>query len=92
MYRARDVFGAKKIIVVTQGYHIYRALYVAHKLGLSAYGVASDQRTYAGQEYRELREIIARSKDFITSVFKPLPKYLGEEIYIGGNGNLTNDK
>jgi len=92
MYRAKDVFGVKKMIIVTQGYHMYRALYVANNLGILAYGVVSDQRTYAGQEYRELREIMARNKDFIASVFKPLPKYLGEEIYIGGDGNLTNDK
>lgn len=52
MYRARDVFGAKRIVVVSQGYHLYRALYVAERLGLDAYGVPADLRPYAGQEAR----------------------------------------
>ena len=56
MYRARDVFGAKRIVIVSQKYHLYRALYVAERLGLDAYGVSADLRPYAGQEARELRE------------------------------------
>ena len=63
MYRARDVFGAKRIVVVSQDYHLYRALYVAERLGLNAYGVPADLRPYAGQEARELREVLARNKD-----------------------------
>jgi SanA protein len=43
LYRARDVFHADRIIIVTQKYHLYRALYIAEKLGLEAYGVASAQ-------------------------------------------------
>jgi len=42
--------------------------------------------------YREIREIIARNKDFVISIFKPKPKYLGEIIPVSGDGNLTNDK
>jgi DNA repair protein RadC len=60
MYRARDVFGAKRIVIVSQKYHLYRALYVAERLGLDAYGVSADLRPYAGQEARELREVLAR--------------------------------
>lgn len=92
MYRAKEVFGAKKVIIVTQEYHLYRSLYIANKLGLEAYGVASDPREYAGQTMRELREIIARDKDFIKCIFKPKPKYLGDTIPVSGNGNVTNDK
>ena len=92
MYRAKKVFGAKKVVIVTQEYHLYRSLYIANKLGLEAYGVASDPRAYAGQTMRELREIIARDKDFIKCIFKPKPKYLGDTIPISGNGNVTNDK
>ena len=47
MYRAKEVFGAKKVIIVTQEYHMYRALYIADKLGLDAYGVTSDLRFYS---------------------------------------------
>lgn len=91
MYRARDIFQAEKIIIVTQEYHLYRALYIAKSLGLDAYGVASDPRQYAGQEYRELREFMARIKDFFKAIVQPLPTYLGEAIPVYGNGDLTND-
>lgn len=73
MYRARDVFGAKRIVIVSQKYHLYRALYVAERLGLDAYGVSADLRPYAGQEARELREVLARNKDFFTAIVQPPP-------------------
>lgn len=91
MYRARDVFCAKKVIVVTQAYHLPRALYVAEKLGLEAYGVAALDVNYHGQMYRELREMLARAKDFCTAWLQPAPKYLGEAIPVSGDGDLTND-
>ncbi len=92
MYRARDIFQAKKIIIVTQGYHLYRALYIAESLGLEAYGVSADYRNYTGQVVRDVREILARVKDFGTSLFQPKPTYLGNAIPIWGDGNLTNDE
>ena len=91
MYRAKEIFKAEKIIVVTQEYHLYRALYIAQKLGMEAYGVSSDYRPYYGQTYREVREILARCKDFATTLFKPEPTFLGEAIPVSGNGDLTND-
>lgn len=92
MYRAKDIFKAKKIIVVTQKYHIYRALYVAEQLGLEAYGVNSDPRSYVGQTMRDLREILARDKDWFKCIIKPKPTYLGDTIPVSGNGDVTNDK
>ena len=91
IYRARDVFQAKKIIIVTQKYHLHRALHIANSLGLEAYGVSADYRHYAGQLSRDIREILARNKDFLTSLFQPKPTYLGETIPVFGNGDLTND-
>jgi SanA protein len=91
LYRARDIFETERIIIVTQKYHMYRALYIADKLGFEAYGVASDPRRYAGQNIRDLREIAARVKDYFTVMIKPKPTYLGETIPISGNGDLTND-
>ena len=91
MYRARNVFCAKKVIIVTQAYHLPRALYVAEKLGLEAYGVAALDVNYHGQMYRELREMLARAKDFCSAWLQPAPKYLGEAIPVSGNGDLTND-
>lgn len=92
IYRAKEIFQAKKIIIVTQKYHIYRALYIAEKLGIEAYGVNSDPRKYAGQVVRDLREIIARDKDLVKCIFKPEPTCLGDTIPVSGNGDSTNDK
>ena len=92
IYRAKEIFGVKKVVIVTQEYHLYRAIYIANKLGIKAYGVNADPRDYAGQLYREVREILARNKDFVKSIFKPKSTYLGESIPINGNGNITNDK
>lgn len=92
MYRAKDIFEADKVIIVSQEYHLYRALYVAKQLGIEAYGVAADTKEYAGQNYRDLREIVARNKDFVTAILKPEPTYLGETMPVSGDGNITNDK
>lgn len=91
VYRAKDIFQAKKVIIVTQQYHLYRAIYIAQALGLEAYGVSSDYRGYTGQSARELREVLARIKDVAMTVLKPDPTYRGEAIPIFGNGDLTND-
>lgn len=92
LYRARDVFQAGKIIIVTQKYHLYRALYIADCLGLEAMGVNSDPRTYVGQLYREGRECLARAKDFIQCIRLPEPTFLGDSIPVSGDGRATNDK
>ena len=80
LYRARDIFDVKKLVIVTQEYHLYRALYLAKALGLEAWGVAADGQNYRGQTMRDLREILARDKDVLWSFFQPEPKYLGDPI------------
>lgn len=90
MYRAKEIFKAKKILIVTQEYHLYRAIYDARALGLDAYGVVAEpSMNYGGQTYRDIREILARNKDFLFTIFKPEPTYLGEAIPISGDGNGT---
>lgn len=92
IYRAKEIFNADNIVIVTQEYHLYRALYIADKLDVDAYGVNSDPRKYSGQAFREVREILARNKDFINCIIKPQPTYLGETIPVSGAGDITNDK
>ena len=92
MYRAKEIFGVEKIIIVTQEYHLYRAIYDAQALGIEAYGVSSDYFRYSGQLYRDFREVLARVKDFGYTLVKPKPTYLGDTIPINGDGNITNDK
>ena len=93
MYRARDVFGAKKVIIVTQKYHLYRAMYAAKKLGLDAYGVSATKRKYDNKQWiRDIREWLARVKIFGKCITKPKPKFLGKKIDLSGSGDVTNDK
>lgn len=91
LYRAKEIFKANKIIIVTQEYHLYRALYIAKSLGLEAIGIPAIKTSYRGDSSRELREVLARNKDFFLSIIKPYPTYLGEEIPVFGDGNITND-
>ena len=90
MYRAKEIFKADKILIVTQEYHLYRAIYDARALGLDAYGVVAEpSMAYGGQLYFDFREVLARNKDFVYSIIKPEPTYLGEAIPISGNGDAT---
>lgn len=91
VYRAKEVFCASKVIIVTQEYHLYRALYIAQSLGMEAYGVAADYRTYRGQILRDAREVLARVKDCAKCIFKPKSTYCGDAIPVEGNGDVTND-
>jgi vancomycin permeability regulator SanA len=79
IYRLRDVFGTKRAVIVTQEYHLYRALYIADRLGIEVYGVAAETRE-GGQLQRNIREIFARTKDFFYIITDQKPKYLGDAI------------
>ena len=92
LYRAKEIFQVKKVIIVTQDYHLYRSLFIANQLHIEAVGYPSNPRYYKGQTMREIREIAARCKDFFISFIQPQPTYLGETIPVQGNGNITNDK
>ncbi|MBQ3151086.1 MAG: YdcF family protein [Clostridia bacterium] len=91
MYRAKEIFGVEKMIIVTQNFHLYRAVYIARMFGIEAYGVSADIRSYKYMDYNQSREFLAIVKDFVFTIFKPKPTYLGEAIPVSGNGNLTND-
>jgi vancomycin permeability regulator SanA len=91
LYRLKYVFKAERVIIVTQKYHLYRALYIANALGLDAVGVSAQEIKYSGQSVRDLREILARTKDFFSAVFFPVPSIMGDPIPLGSGGDLTND-
>jgi len=92
IYRAKEVFGAKKIVIVSQKYHLYRSLYIANKLGVEAYGVKADARIYAKIIYYEIREFLATYKNYFKCRKMPKPKFLGEKISLNQSGDVTNDK
>ena len=91
MYRAKNIFGVEKAIIVTQKYHIFRSVYIAKKLGIDAYGISAEDIKHQWPIYREFREVLARDKDFFKCIFKPKSKVLGDKIDIKGNGDITND-
>ena len=74
--RYQHIWRGRRIVIVTQEYHLYRALYIAEKLGMEAYGVSADQRPYAGQFKYDLREIFARCKDVVYALKKPMAEGL----------------
>ncbi len=90
IYRAKEIFGCETLIIVTQDYHLHRAIYIANKLGIDAYGYYQNPMVYMGQNMRDVREFIARNKDFFKTLFKMKPKILGEKIPLL-DGDVTND-
>lgn len=91
LYRARDIFGVKSLIVVTQKFHLPRALYIGRSLGLEVYGYPADKRAYQGMFWNETREILARSKAFMDITFAVKSKFLGDRIPIEGDSRLSWD-
>lgn len=90
IYRAKYVFEAKKVVIVTQKYHMYRALYLANSLDLEAVGVVADdipQKIIMLKN--EIREILSRDKNYFLGIFKPKSKYLGEIIPLNQDGIVT---
>lgn len=79
MYRIRNVFNCESIVVVTQEYHLYRALYAAQGLGMQAVGVSDDTHSYQNQQWFDLREIPARTKDFFQVLLK-MPAGVAETL------------
>lgn len=75
IYRVKNVYKSNKVVIVSQRYHLYRALFLSDNLDLESYGVESNLRYYYGQWYREIREILARNKDFIKGIIKPKAVY-----------------
>ena len=69
MQRAKSVYGAENIVAVTQSYHLYRAMYIARDMGMNVKGASADLDVYSGQLYRDIREILARVKDFGLCLF-----------------------
>ncbi len=91
MYRADEIFEVKSAVVVTQRYHLYRALYSARQRGIEAYGMPAEDVVYGGQWVRDFRENFARTKDVVYNLFQQKPTYLGEKISIHGDASATDD-
>ena len=89
IYRAKEKFGAKKIVIITQEYHLHRALHIARELGLEAVGVSADLRNYRGQTRYDAREVLARFKDLFVAAKGEYEGDVGEAVDLKGNGDQT---
>lgn len=87
MYRAREIFGVSSIIVTTQSFHVPRAVFIAHKLGIEAYGVSTDRGHILFRN--TVREVLANEKAIMDLILHRKPKYLGEKIPISGDGRYN---
>ncbi len=85
MYRARDIFLVYSAIIVTQSFHLPRAVFIARNLGMDAYGIPSDQHTYLFKNY--VREIFADIKAVFNVLYHRKPKYLGDQIPVTGDSS-----
>ncbi len=91
LYRARDVFQAESLIIVSQEFHLPRAVYIAQSLGIDAVGMKADKQDYAGTQRNELREYFARVKAVKDVLFQVGPKFGGEVIPLSGDGRGSWD-
>ncbi len=87
--RAKEIFLVTNLIIVTQKFHLPRAVYIARKKEMLAYGHIADRRNYPEMKYYVLREYFARIKSFVEVLFNLKPKFLGEQIPITGNSKLS---
>ncbi len=92
VYRAENIFLVKRLVIVSQRYHLYRAVYISKSLNFERV-VGADATLYRmyGQTVRDLREVFAREKDFFQTIFKPESTVLGEQVPLNQSGDVTND-
>lgn len=88
-YRLYHVFGVKRAVVVTQTYHLYRALFDMHSFHIEAIGVPSDLHTYVDQQTYDMREAAARVSDAIKVVTRQPSTYLSEPVSLDQPGTVT---
>ena len=91
IYRAKEVFGINDVIIISQNFHLARALYIAFNLDINAQGFSADLHKYISEERNNLREFFARIKAFYDVRFNSLPKFLGPKIDIYGDGKQSWD-
>lgn len=89
MYRAKNVFSVSKMVVVTQAYHLPRALFDANALGMQAVGVSASLHDYTDQSYYDQREFFARISDFGKVLTKQQSDYLSEPVSLNQSGDVT---
>lgn len=86
MYRAREIFDVSSVTIVTQDFHLPRAVYIARSLGIEAVGLHARG---GGTPSDYVREIPASLKAIFDVAIDRQPKFLGEKFPIDGDGSAT---
>ena len=89
MWRAKHVFGVNRVIVVTQRFHLARAVWLARAQGMEAEGAAADRHIYRGAVWLEAREVVSRTKAFVDVKVGREARRVGPPIDLNGDGRAT---
>jgi SanA protein len=89
VWRAKHVFGASRVVIVTQRFHLPRALWVARSIGMDAEGAVADRRSYTRIRWFQTREVISRTKAFVDVTVGRTPRHVGPLIPLDGDGRVT---
>lgn len=77
--RAKKIFGVDRAVLISQGFHIRRAVALCRTAGVASYGIGVDDRHDATWYYGGVREIFAAGKAALDAAFRPDPRFLGPE-------------
>jgi SanA protein len=89
LYRAKEVFGVQEAVLISQKYHLARAVYIAKNLGINCQGFASKQAGRFTTRKGRIREYAASIKAGADCIRHRKPKYLGEKISLDGPSNFS---
>ncbi|MBS7255364.1 SanA/YdcF family protein [Flavobacterium branchiicola] len=91
MYRAKHIFKTKRATLISQEYHLNRAIYIGNKLGIKSVGYSANQGEYLGYNYVRFRECLSIFKSFFDVLRNREPHFLGGEININGESNYSKE-
>jgi len=91
MYRAKHIFNIKKAILISQEYHLNRAIYIGQKLGIKSVGYSANNGEYLGYKYVTFREYGSIFKSFFDVLRNREPRFLGNPIDINGVSNYSKE-
>ena len=81
--RARSVFGQQRLIIVSQGFHAGRAIFLARREGIEAWGLAAQDVKRAYSIFTELRRYPSAVRAYLDVWFETPPRHAGSAIAIG---------
>jgi len=91
MYRAKHIFNIKKATLISQEYHLNRAIYIGQKLGIKSVGYSANNGEYLGYKYVTFREYGSVFKSFFDVLRNREPRFLGNPIDINGVANYSKE-